>query len=413
MQKSQINSEHHKKSSLTTKSGHGALDGILVVDFTRVLGPPFCTMLLGDLGAEVLKIELPGVGDEFRHSPPVIENESFTFILHNRNKKSITINLKTQKGKEILYALIKKADVFVENLKPDSTRDLKIDYATLSKMNPRLVYCSISGFGQEGPLKNYPAYDLIAQAMSGMLSISGTLDGRMAISGISLCDLAAGIYGALGIVSSLYSRESTGVGQHVDVSLLRSTISVLGPMAGIYSGENRIPRPGEKERFIIPYGIFETMDRPIVIEAAGPVTWKKLCEAIGALDWLTDERFATNLSRRKYRDDLIPALQEKLKKKTSSEWLELFSKLGVPAAPILNLQEVFEHPHMQETGMITTLNHPKLGKVRTMGPAIKLSKTPLTIRSPPPSLGQHTDEILTSLGFSKDEITSFHSEGVV
>lgn len=389
----------------------GPLEGVTVVDVTKVLGPPFCTMILGDMGAEILKVEIPKIGDDFRHSTPIINGESYHFILHNRNKKSITVNLKTKEGKEIVQRLVEKADVFVENQKPGSQKQLGIDYETLSKINPRLVYCSISGYGQSGPLRDYPAYDLIAQAMSGILSVSGNSSGP-SVSGVSISDLGSGIYAAMGILAAIIARDRFGVGQFVDVSLLDTSVSVLGQMAALYLGTGRIPSHGDKEKAIVPYGAFETLDRPIALEAAGQATWEKLCRALGKDDWLKDERFATQPLRVKNREALMPKLETELKMRSSEELLDLFKDHGVPSALIMNFKEVFDHPHVKER-MVSYVDHQKLGRIRVIGPAVKLSKTPLTVRLPPPLLGEHTDEILERVGYNKADIKRFHEQGIV
>lgn len=389
----------------------GPLDGIVVVDATKVLGPPFCTQILGDMGAEILKVELPKAGDDFRHATPIVQGESYHFILHNRNKKSITINLKTQEGREIVYRMIRNADVFIENQKPGNAKILGIDYDTLGKINQRLVYCSISGYGQSGELKDYPAFDLIAQAMSGILSISGNSFGP-SVAGVSFSDLGSGIYGALGIVAALFARDRIGTGQFVDISLLDTSISVLGQMAALYLGTGSVPGPGDKEKAIVPYGMFETKDRPIVLEAAAQPSWEKLCQALELRDLLKDERFATQPLRVKNREIVMPILEKEIKKRSSEEVLALFRKFGVPSSPIMNLKEVFDHPHVKER-MVSYVEHSKLGKIKVISPAIKLTKTPLSIRLPPPMLSQHTDEILARFGYGSKEIERFHEEGIV
>jgi len=285
------------------------LENVIVIDTTKVLGPPFCTQILGDMGAEILKVELPEFGDDFRHAVPIVNGESYHFILHNRNKKSITINLKTEEGKRIMHKMVARADVFIENLKPGKAKDLELDYDSLKKINPRLVYCSISGYGQSGPLKDYPAFDLIAQAMSGILSVSGNSAGP-SVSGVSVSDLVSGIYGALGILAGIIVRDRYGIGQFVDVSLLDASISLLGQMVALYLGTGMIPQPGDKEKQIVPYGIFETSDRPIVLEAAAQRSWERACHAL-KLDYLiNDGRFSNAPLRVKNREALMPILQE-------------------------------------------------------------------------------------------------------
>lgn len=387
------------------------LEGIVVVDTTKVLGPPFCTMMLGDMGAEVIKVEIPKLGDDFRHATPVVNGESYHFILHNRNKKSIAIDLKKKEGQEIVHRLVQKADVFVENQKPGAQKKLGIDYETLSRLNPRLIYCSISGYGQSGPLRDYPAYDLIAQAMSGILSVSGNSFGP-SVSGVSVSDLGSGIYAAMGILAAIIARDRLGIGQFVDVSLLDTSVSLLGQMGALYLGTGKIPSYGDKEKVIVPYGSFETLDRPIVLEAAGQISWEKLCRALKRDDWRNDERFATQQLRVKNRDLLMPQLEAEIRKRTSKEILELFKEHAVPCAPIMNFKEVFDHPHVIER-MVSYVDHSKLGRIKLIGPAVKLSKTPLTVRLPPPLLGEHTDEILEKAGYNKEEITRFRQNEIV
>lgn len=388
------------------------LDGITIVDTSKVVAGPFCTMLLADMGADVIKVEVPGYGDDFRHAIPIVDGESYHFLLLNRNKRSVTVNLKTKEGKGVLYDLVKGADVFVENYKFGKAKELGVDYQTLSGVNAGLVYCSISGFGQTGPMNSYPAYDLIAQAMSGILGISG-IDGKPVASGISLTDFLSGLYAAYGILSALIARSKTGKGQYVDVSLFESGIAVLGQLAAVYLGTNRIPKAGDKYKTIVPYGIFETKDRSVVIEAASNATWRRLCEALGYADWLKDERFDQPPKRVGLHDQIIERITKTLREESAEHWLKLFHDHEVPAGPVLDLQEVFLHGQTLSRGMVKTVHHRRLGDIRLIGPAVKLSLTPAAVDRAPPLLGEHTEEVLRSIGYTRDRIDKLKESGAI
>lgn len=379
-----------------------ALKGIKVIDLSRVLAGPFCTMLLGDLGADVIKIEAPGGSDETREwGPPFVGDQSAYYMTFNRNKRAMTLNLKDADARQILREMLVTADVLVQNFKTGTMEKWGLGYEQVRSLNPRLVYCSISGFGQSGPYKNLPGYDIIAQAMGGFMSINGTEASGPLKSGIPIADLVTGLYSTIGILAALHDRSHTGEGQHVDMSLLDSMISMLGNVASNYFVTGNLPkRYGNQHPNIVPYQAFTANDGEMVVTVGNDRQFQQLCEVIGKGELAENEEFATNRSRITNRETLIELLQAEFSKKTIAEWQGLLKTVGIPSAPINNLQQVFSDPHVNDRQMRVTIPHPELGSVDVLGTPLKLSRSAVEIKRHPPLVGEHTEEILKEYGLT-------------
>ena len=389
------------------------LSHIKVLDLTRFLAGPFCTMLLADMGAEVIKIETPGRGDETRYQGTIIKDESWYFVGMNRNKKSLTLDLKPKEGKEIFLRLVEKSDVVVENFRPGVMRNFGLDYEALKKGNPGIIYCGISGFGKDGPYALRPAFDFIAQGVSGFMSITGFPDREPVRTGIPISDSVAGIYGAFGILVALMSRQRTGKGQEVQTSLVDAMVSVLSFQADRFFGGGKIAeREGNDHPVSSPYGTFKALDGYINIAPAGDPMWERLAQALGLKGLFDDPRFRTNDLRRTHRQELNAIVNDITSKRTMAEWIEYLNKAGVPCGPINNLAQTFEDPQIKHQQMVLELEQPS-GKVKTLGFPVKMSDTPAKIRRPAPQLGQHTEEILAELGFSREKIKELKEKNVV
>jgi crotonobetainyl-CoA:carnitine CoA-transferase CaiB-like acyl-CoA transferase len=377
----------------------GALSGLRVIDLSGHLSGPFCAMQLADMGADVIKIEKPGSGDEARRMPPFVNGESAPFMVWNRNKRSVVLDLKTADGRAALLTLLETADIVLENYRPGTMDRLGLGYEALKPRFPRLIYCAISGFGQTGPERERGGFDLMTQAMSGLMAVCGPADGPPHRLPIAISDVGAGLYAAIGILAALEARHRTGRGQYVETSLFEAAMSLGVYEAAHYFTTNEAPpRIGQAHRGSSPYQVFKTADGWMTIGASQTKFWEHFCANIlGAPELVTDPRFKTNADRVRHNDDLIPLLQAKLEARPTAHWLAALQAAGIPAAPVLTHDQVFTHPQTVAREMVVPVEHAKAGKSRTLGVAVKLSETPGAVRCAAPTLGQHTDEVLAEL----------------
>jgi crotonobetainyl-CoA:carnitine CoA-transferase CaiB-like acyl-CoA transferase len=391
------------------------LAGIRVLDLTRVLAGPFCAMMLGDMGAEVIKVEEPGKGDDTRSWPPFVEGESTYFMSVNRNKQSVTLNLKAPEGRKIFQALARKSDVLLENFRPGTMDKLGFGYKALARLNPRLVYCSVSGFGESGPEAHRAGYDLIIQAESGVMDLTGFSDGPPVKVGNSVGDLVAGMSAAHGVVLALLARTRTRRGQKVEISMLDVMAALLTYQAGIYFGTGQRPtRRGNAHPSIVPYEVFRAADAFVVLGVANNSLWIKCCGALGRPELAQDPRFDTEAKRVQNRATLVPLLNEILGTRAAAEWVKQFEAVGIPAGLIKSVAEVCESDHLKARGMIVTLPHPRARKVTVMGVPVRLHATPGKAATAPPLIGQHTDAVLRRLvGLGKPAVARLRAQGVV
>lgn len=392
-----------------------ALNGIKVLDLTRVLAGPYATMILADLGAEVIKIEMPERGDDSRQYGPYINGESAYFMSINRNKKSMTLNLKDPESKKLFLKMVEKADVVVENFRPGTMEKLGIGYETLKEINPGIIYAAASGFGHTGPYKQRPAYDGVVQAMGGIMSITGQKDGKPTRVGPSIGDITAGLFTTIGILGALNYKNQTGKGQKVDVAMLDCQVAILENAIARYFATGVSPKPvGNKHSSIVPFEPFETSDGEIMIAAGNDNLFRKLCIVMKKEELADDERFKTNPLRNENYGILRPLIAEEIKKKTTKEWQKLLDEAGVPNGPINNIEMVVKDPQIQEREMIIEIEHPKAGKTKIPGIPIKLSETPGKVEKAAPILGENTREILKDfVGISDDDINRLKEIGAI
>jgi formyl-CoA transferase/CoA:oxalate CoA-transferase len=389
------------------------LEGLTVLDLTRVLSGPYCTMLLADMGARVIKIEQPGKGDDTRGwGPPFVEGESAYFLSINRNKESVTLDFKRPEGRAILDRLIAASDVLVENFRPGTLAKLGLDYQALAASHPRLVYASISGFGHTGPRSAEAGYDAVMQGEGGLMSITGAADGPPFRLGVAIADIVSGMFAAQGITLALFARERTGRGQQVDIGMLDSVAALLTYQAAIYFATGSAPsRMGNRHPTIVPYETFSAADGEFVLAVGNDDQWRRLCEAAEIED---DGRFATNRARVTRYDELKPMLDERLRRRTRADWIARLAAAGVPCGSVRDLREVFDDAQLAARNMVATLNHPAIGSLRLLGVPVKLSETPASVRTAPPTLGQHTDAVLqTDLGMSASDLATLRASGVI
>nr|WP_297414960.1 CoA transferase [uncultured Nocardioides sp.] len=392
-----------------------ALTGIRVLDVSQVLAGPYAAMLLGDLGADVIKVEAPGHGDHSRQMAPRISDElSGAFLAVNRNKRGISIDLKQSEGLAVMRALVATADVLIENFRPGVAARLGIDYAALAEVNPRLVHCSISGFGQTGPYASRGGFDLVAQGMSGLMSVTGTPGDDPVKCGIPVTDLGAGMFAVYGILAALAARDRTGRGQQVDTSLFETGLGLEVWEAVEFFHTGNTPQPtGSAHRLGAPYQAFRCSDGYINVGADGTRHWPVFCKAIGAPELIDDPRFATNPDRLANLDQLVAAIERCTELETRAHWLRILEDVGIPAGPINSVPEALSDPQALARGMVQEVEHPRLGTLRALGPVVKLSDTPATITRTAPDLGQHTDEVLGELGVDPAEIAALREAGVL
>ena len=402
-------------------SDHMALENLTVLDLTRVLAGPFCTMMLADMGANVIKIEVPTGGDDTRTYPPFREKnlngqrESLYFANINRNKKGVTLNLKAPEGKAIFKELVKKADIVVENYRPGVMDKLGLGYDVLKEINPRLIYAAVSGFGYYGPYHLRPGYDILAQAMGGMMAITGPRGGEPTRAGSALGDMLGGLHVTIGILAAVNARTITGKGQRVDVSLMDSMIAATENTALKYLESGQIPpRMGNRYAAVSPYDAFKVKDGVIIIAAGNQKLYEKLCtEVLHRPDMITDPRFVDMTGRLENQDAIQEVIEDTLKDYTMEEATQLVLSKGIPAGPILNIKQILEDPHVKEREMFVEMDHPTLGRITVNGCAIKLMDTKPSVRTPAPQLGQDNKAIYEGmLGMSEEEFAALHEKAV-
>ena len=403
------------------------LQGVRVLDLTRVLAGPWATQLLADLGAEVIKVERPGKGDDTRHwGPPFLKDreggdtpDAAYYLACNRGKKSLTLDIAAPEGRAIARALALKSDVLVENFKVGDLARHGLDYATLARDHSRLVYCSITGFGQDGPYSDRPGYDFMVQGLGGLMSVTGERDdlpgGGPQKVGVAVSDLFTGMYSANAILAALMHREKTGRGQHIDMALLDVQVAMLANLSSAYFVSGEAPRRmGNAHQNIVPYHVFRAADQFLIVAVGNDSQFAKFCEVVERPEWTRDARFATNPERVRHRDVLVALISERMLARSAREWLALLEPAGVPCGPINDLAQVFADPQVRHRGMEVRVPHPAAGEVRLVANPIKFSATPLAHEAPPPLLGEHTHEVLAGvLGFSGQDIRRLHREGVI
>ena len=390
------------------------LSGIKVVDLTRMLSGPFCTMLLGDMGAEIIKIETPGKGDATRAQGVIKDGLSWYFAAFNRNKKSITLNLRSKEGKDILTRLIRQSDVVVENFRPTVMAKMGFDYPRLKEIKPEIIYCGISGFGADGPHAHRPAFDFIAQAMSGLMSLNGREGEAPLRMAPPISDLVAGLYGAFGIAAALVRRAQTGEGEEVRTSLLDGLISFMGYMSANYFASGELPnRTGNDHPMLAPYGLFRAADGEVAIAPSSEETYQRFLTALDLTHLNDDSELATNDLRMSNRAKVNALVEEKIRVKPKAYWIERLNKAGVPTGTIQDLKGVFEDPQVLHQEMVTEVEHPGYGKVKMTGFPVKMCNNPCRVSLPAPKLGEHTKKVLIQLGIGESQLKKLRAEGVI
>ena len=390
-----------------------ALDGVQILDCTQILAGPFCTMLLADMGADVIKIENPAGGDDTRRmGPPFVDDTAAAFLMVNRNKRSITVDLKNENGIYIFKELAKKSDILVENLRPGTMEKLGLSYSEIRSIKPEIVYCSISGFGATGPYSKRSGFDLVAQGMSGHMSFTGHPDSEPVKLSVPISDLNAGMFAAYGILSAYINRLKTGEGQYLDTSLLEAGIAYTMWESASLFYEDVIPTPvGSRHRMAAPYQAYSTSDGYINIGVANQGTWIRLCDAMDRAEMKDDPRFSTNAKRVENLSILKVEIEKTLQQHDTEHWWNQFIKFNVPSGPIYDMKQVYEDKHVQAREMMLDIKHPSLGDIKNVGFGVKLSGTPASVRMPPPDLGQHNQEVLESMGFKESDIARLKQTG--
>lgn len=404
----------------------GSLSHLRVLDLSRVLAGPWAGQILGDLGAEVIKIERPGTGDDTRSwGPPYLQgangNEELSayFLSANRNKQSLAVDIAHPEGQELVRKLVAESDVVLENFKVGGLKRYGLDYDSLKRINPKLIYCSITGFGQDGPYANRPGYDFLIQAMGGLMSITGQPDGQPGAgpmkAGVALTDIMTGLYATIGVLAALSHRDRTGEGQYVEAALLDVQVACLANQAMNYLTTGKAPvRMGNAHPNIVPYQDFPTADGNMVLTIGNDHQFARLCDVLGHAEWASDERFATNRARVANRKELIPRLRQATVMRSTREWVDILERSGVPCGPVNTLDEVFDDPQIRARGMKQTVAHPDLGEVPTVGNPIKLKLTPVTYRTAPPLLGEQSERVLQQVaGLSPEQIKALRERGVI
>lgn len=391
-----------------------SLSGLRVLDLTRVLVGPYTTMILADLGAVVIKLEMPGQGDDARQFPPHVNGESAYFMSLNRNKRSMTLNLKSETGKALFLDLVQNVDVLVENFRPGTMERLGLGYETLKQLNPGLIYAAASGFGQTGPYSRQPAYDGVVQAMGGIMSITGQLGGEPTRVGTSIGDIAAGLFTAVGILAAVLHREKTGQGQMVDVAMLDCQVALLENAIARYTAAGEVPGPiGNRHPSITPFEPFATSDGQLMVAVGNDRMWTRFCEAMGNPQLVSDQRFTTNALRTSNYEELRPLIASAMFMKSTAEWVSILEEARVPNGPINSVDMVIADPQVMAREMIVDVEHPVAGLTQLPGIPIKMDVTPGEINQPAPLLGQHTHEILSGLlGYDAEKIARLEEEDI-
>ena len=402
-------------SSIVADRARGPLAGLTVLDLTRVLSGPYCTMQLADMGARVIKIEHPEGGDDTRHwGPPFLNGESTYFLSINRNKESVTLDFKTPRGRAVLDRLLSRADVLVENFRPGTLARQGLDYTSLSAVHPSLIYASLSGYGHTGPRAQEPGYDAVLQGEGGLMSITGAAEGPPFRLGVAVADIVTGLFATQGILLAVVSRQQSGRGQHVDVAMLDSVAALLTYQAGIVFATGQSPgRLGNRHPSIAPYDTFDAADGPIVLAVGNDDQWQRFCHAAGLDTAAGDPRFLTNAGRVQHGEALRLLLAPVMRSRTRADWTARLVAAGVPAGPVRPVNEALADPQLAAREMLTHLTHAAAGDITVLGVPVKLSDTPGGVQSAPPILGEHTDSVLAEVGYDAAEIASLRHERVV
>jgi crotonobetainyl-CoA:carnitine CoA-transferase CaiB-like acyl-CoA transferase len=395
----------------------GPLEGIRVVDLSRIVVGPYCTMVLGDMGADVLKVEIPGIGDETRMwGPPFTGGESAYYISLNKNKRSLTLDFRKKEGAEILRRLIAISDVLVENYRMGALDKAGFGYDAVKELNPRIIYCSVTGYGPTGPMAHQVGVDVVVAAEAGLIGITGEKDRPPSKVGVAITDILTALFAQGAIANALYHREKTGIGQKLDLSLFESQVATLFNLSQSYLVSGDIPqRWGLAHASIVPYQGFHTKDDAyIMVGVTSEKMWEKFCQIMGIPEFKSDPRFNENKKRVLNRDQLVPLLEEKIAARDSDDWISAFRAVGIPCGRVNTMDRVFSHPQIRPRNMVVELDHPTAQKVKLVGVPVKYSETPGSVRLPPPLLGQHTDAILSELlGYSREEIDTFRQKKII
>ena len=394
-----------------------ALADIKVLDLSRVLAMPYCSMMLGDLGAEIIRVERPGLGDETRHwGPPWAGELSAYYLCTNRNKKCITIDLKKKEGQEIIRRLAQQSDIFLENFLPGNLAEMNLGYEDIKALNPKIIYASVTGYGQNGPYRDFPGFDFIIQAQGGLMSVIGDSDGPPMKVGVAIVDITAGLFACSAILAALHYREQTGIGQHIDIALLDAQVAWLANQASNYLVSGKVPRRmGNAHPNIVPYETYQAKDGVYIALGVGNDNqWRKFCKLAKLEHLMNDPRYASNPKRVENRKELVSILQKIFLQKDSGEWIKLLTEAEIPSGPINTIDRVFGDPQVLAREMLVRMEHPAIGPIKLVGSPMKLSETPVQYRIPPPLLGEHTEEILRDvLGYDKTDIARLKEGKVI